>query len=229
MRPDAGTRVLAVSLALALAPLALASTAGCTCNGSTGGTDSSNGPSDSGGGPADSGGGPGDSSVGSDATAPSDSGAVGATCGTIAGLVCDGASWCDFTDESCGGADAAGTCTARPAACTDQYAPVCGCDGMVYGNQCDAQAAGTDVSIAGGCTAPPYYFACGWRFCAAATEYCRRSVSDVAGYPDGWDCLPAPAACAGGSPSCACVAAEPCAAMCAADPGGGVTVTCPGG
>jgi hypothetical protein len=101
-------------------------------------------------------------------------------CGLEGGACADG-EWCDHEELGfCGGP---GSCQPRPTDCPPVDAPVCGCDGVSYPNECEAHAAGTDIAIGGMCGFPD----CRTEGCDDASETCQPCRG-----PGGliWICLP---------------------------------------
>ncbi len=73
------------------------------------------------------------------------------TCGGIAGFPCPDDQVCNLVDPTCLTADLAGLCVAKPDACLQVYDPVCGCDGVTYGNDCERLRASATLRHAGPC------------------------------------------------------------------------------
>ena len=110
-------------------------------------------------------------------------------CGPFPGGTCAAEQICDI--RSCG-LGASGTCVDQPDACAMVYAPVCGCDGVTYGNDCERLEAGAMLDHEGACSGSQQ---CGGIAGLRCPE--TRQVCDIQGcYPDaGGTCAARPDAC----------------------------------
>lgn len=137
---------------------------------------------------------------GSGATA----GAPGGTGGepSTLGVPCDASEDCG-ADEYCHplgyGCDQGwAECRKRPEACEEIYDPVCACDGVIYANACEANAAGQGYALySNSCEPPAGQFKCGYGFCDLASAYCEEI------FESSFTCKPLPASCAAGPADCA--------------------------
>jgi hypothetical protein len=59
--------------------------------------------------------------------------------------------FCELPPETCDRVTDDGICIARPEACIALFDPVCGCDGVTYGNDCERQRSGVPVAHRGAC------------------------------------------------------------------------------
>lgn len=62
------------------------------------------------------------------------------------GASCTGNEWCSFDPPGTCSPTADGLCKPRPATCPTSCPGVCGCDGQIYCNACEASRAGTDIA-----------------------------------------------------------------------------------
>ena len=72
-------------------------------------------------------------------------------CGGPEQVMCMSNSFCDFPLGSCGEGEIFGTCQLLPEVCLAVFDPVCGCDGVTYGNGCEAARAGVSIASEGEC------------------------------------------------------------------------------
>lgn len=77
----------------------------------------------------------------------------GATCGTPVDGVCEPGTFCKMPAGACTEAfpPPSGRCTTTPDVCPSELDPVCGCDGITYGNACRAHQGGTSIAHSGFC------------------------------------------------------------------------------
>jgi hypothetical protein len=77
---------------------------------------------------------------------------VGTACGTRGTPDCPQGQFCKYPLEAlCGAADRPGFCSVPPEQCTQEYTPVCGCNGQAYSSACQAAASSMSVSYIGEC------------------------------------------------------------------------------
>lgn len=83
------------------------------------------------------------------------------TCNVATQTGCAAGQYCKSDAGLCYGA---GTCQAKPQMCNTMYAPVCGCNGKTYGNDCEAAGAGQNTLAKGACVTGPqlkWFATCG--------------------------------------------------------------------
>jgi hypothetical protein len=67
---------------------------------------------------------------------------------------CNAGLFCELPSGSCLVADLGGNCRTVPQGCTQNYSPVCGCDGQTYANDCERRAARAQLDHTGVCEGP---------------------------------------------------------------------------
>ena len=106
---------------------------------------------------------------------------AGKVCGPILNGLCAKGFTCDI--QGCG-LGALGQCITKPEACTADLTPVCGCDGMTYGNDCARQVAGIALDHKGACVNVGQ--SCGSKGLKPCTEgeFCKYDLNAGCGWAD---------------------------------------------
>jgi hypothetical protein len=157
------------------------------------------------------------------ATATTSSAATGGTpCGSA---VCTVDQTCGYPVGTC-----SGTKSCQPAtSCMDEKV-VCGCDGMNYANQCDAEHLGGGTMSAAACAPPAGKFTCIYeyqvpKYCTLGAEYCHITAT---GDLYTLACVPLPASCGASPTDCSCLQDACATNSCAIDKSNfSITVLCP--
>lgn len=74
-----------------------------------------------------------------------------APCDGPESLTCDTGEFCKHAIGECDVVTVTGVCSATPASCPAVDDPVCGCDGVTYANECEADLGGVPIRLLGAC------------------------------------------------------------------------------
>lgn len=166
-------------------------------------------------------------SASSTATTGSTSSATSGANMCVSTADCTNETFCEAPQGACPSESTPGTCVPTPDDCTGEpEVAACACDGQIYVNACEANAARRDLGSQAGCTAPADPFECGAVLCAHGVEYCQSINGDRT-------CKPLPAGCEQPGTTCACLqpvfcvsAPDPASTQCSKSAGGDFLVEC---